>query len=243
MRKFAAILATAGAAFAVGNANAVFLSVDNFNSPNIYMHDDQLGAGINMFAGPNIASQVGIGASYSDATRTIVHNWIKPDDGSIDNLLGGGSNVRIGTQAFPNGSLAMNNVSGFNSVVDVTWTLADGFVPSTGPVSFFFAVVNSDAVVKNLSYSINGGAVTNIGTYNTSIVVPGIDPFAVALTASDQAALSAAGPKSFTLRVSGGEGWDFAIDSFGFQIPEPATLALVGLALVGAGVASRRRKA
>jgi hypothetical protein len=46
-----------------------------------------------------------------------------------------------------------------------------------------------------------------------------------------------------TLRITGDEAWDFAIDSFGFQIPEPATLALTGLALIGAGVASRRRKA
>ena len=38
-------------------------------------------------------------------------------------------------------------------------------------------------------------------------------------------------------------GWDISIDEIGFIIPEPTSLALAGLALLGAGLASRRRKA
>jgi hypothetical protein len=61
------------------------------------------------------------------------------------------------------------------------------------------------------------------------------------VNAVQQAALNAGG--TLTMIVDGGNGWDLSLDSFGFSIPEPTSLALVGLALLGAGVASRRRQA
>ena len=85
----------------------------------------------------------------------------------------------------------------------------------------------------------NLGAFISIITFNQ--VVPPNVGLAVGLSAAEQLNLSNGG--ILTLRFVGEAGWDMAIDSFGFQIPEPTSLALVGLALLGAGVATRRRKA
>ena len=48
--------------------------------------------------------------------------------------------------------------------------------------------------------------------------------------------------KDFFLKFTGADGWDFAIDSVLFATPEPTSIALVGLALIGVGVVARRRK-
>jgi hypothetical protein len=48
---------------------------------------------------------------------------------------------------------------------------------------------------------------------------------------------------TLTMTVDGDNGWDLSLDSFGLTLPEPTSLGLVGLALLGAGVASRRRQA
>jgi hypothetical protein len=196
---------------------------------------------ITMSAGPNIGAQVGIGAQYSDATRTIVHDWFAPNIPGF-NGLGGNSKVTIGNQTFPLGPLGVSNADNHNSTVTLSWNLASGFVPASGPVAFLFQVVGSDAVNKYLSYEINGGGFNNIGTFSTVVNVPTTVGFGIPLAAGDQAFLAANGG-TLTLKIVGDSGWDFTLDSFGFDIPEPATLALVGLALVGAGFASRQRKA
>jgi hypothetical protein len=72
-----------------------------------------------------------------------------------------------------------------------------------------------------------------------------------ALSATQQNTISAgAGTRELRAVFDGPAGWDLTIDSFGLRerttvnpVPEPSTLALVGLAVAGIGVASRRRKA
>ena len=61
------------------------------------------------------------------------------------------------------------------------------------------------------------------------------------LSAAAQNALAGGG--QMMLVINGDTGWDMTIDSFGIEVPEPGSMALVGLALVAGGVASRRRKA
>jgi MYXO-CTERM domain-containing protein len=208
--------------FALGNAHALFLSVDEFDSPDVFIFDTVKAAA------PD--------ATYSDSIRTITHSWTV---GAVNNNVGNQSGVIMGGNTTPPGSLSMFNGVGQNSDVTLEWSLAAGFVPSTGPVSFFFNVVGSDAVPVTISYALNGGGFTNVATF--SQVVPPNVPFAVPLTAAQQAALTGGG--TLELHFSGDAGWDFAIDSFGFQVSEPASLALAGLALLGAGAATRRRKA
>jgi hypothetical protein len=48
---------------------------------------------------------------------------------------------------------------------------------------------------------------------------------------------------TLTATFSGLPAYDITIDNFGLALPEPTSLALVGLALVGAGIATRRRGA
>lgn len=240
MRQFTTLVAAIGAVFAMTSAQAVVLLVDDFNAPDRYMHDNTSGAVVTMNDGPTVATQLPTpGNVYTDATRAIVHNWtIDGTGGCCANLLGSRSSVTIGNQASPTGSLSMANAPAHNSEVDITWSLAADFVPLIGPVSFFFDVVSSDSVPVNISYSLNGSPFSLITTFNA--VVPPTVGLAVPLSAAEQALLNPGG--TLTLRFTGDDGWDFAIDSFGFRTPEPASLALVGLALLGAGVASRRRK-
>jgi MYXO-CTERM domain-containing protein len=215
----AAALATI---FALGNAHALFLSVDEFENPDVFIFDTVKGAA------PD--------AVYTDAIRTITHSW---DTGAVSNGFGQQSGVIMGGNTTPPGSLSMYNGVGQNSHVTLEWSLVAGFVPSTGPVSFFFNVVGSDAVPVTISYALNNGAFTNVATFNQ--VVPPNVPFAVPLTDAQRDDLALGG--TLELKFQGDAGWDFAIDSFGFQVSEPASLALAGLALLGAGAATRRRKA
>lgn len=245
MRKFTALAVAVSATFAVSSAQAVFLSVDDFNSPALTLFDVSLGAGVNMFGTVNgvpafPAPPTNFGTNYSDASRTIVHNWTQNIGGGGNNNGGNKSAVTMGSDASPTGALSMSNADQNVGIVDLTWTLAPGYVPASGPVSFFFQVVGSDNVNKQLSYSLDGGTTfTFISNYST--IAPPTQPLAVALTDPQKVQLNAGG--NFMLRITGDAGWDMSIDSFGFQVPEPATLALVGLALMGAGFASRRRNA
>jgi hypothetical protein len=120
--------------------------------------------------------------------------------------------------------------------------LAAGFVPAAGPVAFVFDIVGSDGVDVDFRYSFNMGASTFITTYDAGAIPPNpVKQLVIPLSAAEQAAFSAGG--MFTLILDGNPGYDISIDSFGFQTPEPASLALAGLALLGAGAATRRRKA
>lgn len=240
MRRLSTLAAALMLGFAVSNAHAVFLSVDQFNAPPRYMHDMLVGLPITMFDGLDIASQAATPLNrYSDPIRAIQHNWTV--DGGGGNLFGSRSSVTIGTQAAPMGSLSMANNPGHNSIVDIRWTLASGFVPAAGPVSFLFNVVFSDSVPVNISYALDALPFQFLTTFNQSVSIGSAVPFGVLLSAGEQANLANGG--LLTLRFAGDAGWDLAIDSFGFQIPEPTSLALVGLALLGAGVMTRRRKA
>ena len=250
MKRFLATAAAATALFAASSAHALFLSVDDFNTPALSMWDQNVTVGtVNMAGFINGAGPgpIGGGTFYLDGIRRITHNWILDGGGNGINgngLFGSGSksSVSMGNDASPTGALSMKNADNSDSVVDLRWNLAAGFVPLSSPVSFFFQVVGSDNVNKYLSYSIDNGANFNsIGTFNTSVTFPTQVAFTIPLTAVQQAALNTGVP-DFILRITGDVGWDFSIDSFGFQIPEPTSLALVGLALLGAGVATRRRK-
>lgn len=221
MRRLSAITAALAVAFAVGNANALVVFIDDFNGPDLTIFD-QAGGGATVF-GPTLPN-----------SRTVSHQLLA----GINNAFGAGSSVNIGNLAFPVGSLEMANANLRDSEVRVTWTLAMGLVPdsSSGPGSFLFEVLASDGNPTTAELFFNA---LSIGLF----VIPGNTvnlPLAYGMTAATQNLINAGG--TLTLAINGLTGWDMSLDSFGFSIPEPTSLALVGLALLGAGVASRRRK-
>jgi hypothetical protein len=81
--------------------------------------------------------------------------------------------------------------------------------------------------------------------------VPTVSEVVFGLSAAQQNAINAGG--TLRLELTGQSGWDLTLDAFGFDfqstrtpgtpVSTPGTLALLGAALMGAGLASRRRRA
>ena len=221
MRRLSTLVAALGTVFAMSSAQALIVVVDDFNTPDLQVID-----------------QAGGGATVAgDAVRTLSHELLL----GTNTATGNGSVVTIGSQTFPVGALEVANASGRNSEVKVSWNLGANLVPLLGSVSFLFQVIQSDGNPTNVNFLFsNGGPAISLQAF----AIPGNtinQNLAFGLTGAEQILLNGGG--TLTMVVNGATGWDMTLDSFGFEIPEPASLALVGMALLGAGVASRRRKA
>ena len=224
MSRFPVILAAVAVALAVANAQAVPILIDDFNSPDMVVVD-QAGGGATVVNSPGLIPN----------SRFVSHELLA----GINTPSGDGSKVTIGSTTFPAGSLEVANSSGRDSEVRLGWTIAPGLVPTTaagGVASLAITVVESDGnptslelFVNNVSqgfFSIAGNTRNDINYFS--------------LSAAAQNALAGGG--QLMLVINGDTGWDLALDSFGIEVPEPSSMALVGLALVAGGAASRRRK-
>lgn len=232
MRKLFSLAAAVASAFTMLSAQAAVLIIDDFNTPDQTVFDTTIGGG-------GITNCVGVPSGQAPGGRCITHTLLLGNNGG-----GFQSNVIVGSNTNPVGAMGMSNGTGVNSQVDLKWTLSPSITSAislTDPLSFFFSVVGSDTVTKTIAYSLDGVSYTTLTTFATSVVSPAIIPLTVSLTTSQVADIKSTA--DLFLRFTGGEGWDMAIDSIGFATPEPTSLALVGLALFGAGVVSRRRKA
>jgi PEP-CTERM motif len=240
MRKFTALAAAAVAAFAVGSAQATVILIDDFNSPDVFLAD-QAGGGASTTSG-----------AVSPVNPLVTSRALSHELLAGTNTAGGaGSAVNIGSVSFPPGSLDIANAGGRDSEVKVSWTLGAGLLSTPGAASFAFKLLQTDSNATDVGLSFKQGATTtNFGNFNLTpnvcsvtgcpALTASVDQF-FALSAADKALVNGGG--ELILTINGQTGWDLQIDSFGFQVPEPTSLALVGLAMLGAGVASRRRKA
>jgi hypothetical protein len=233
MFKLKTLAAAAALAAMAGASQAVVLVVDDFNSPPAFQQVfDPQGGDLVAATGPTIATSPGNVAT----DRTMTHLMIVPAGANPNGVF---SSMFVGTNSIPAGALAMNNGSTVDSTATVSWTLSP--IPAlAGPVSLFFRVVQSNqgagGELNVMDFALNGNplALVSVGNAaNLDVYFP--------LNQTQTDALKLGG--NLTMTVNGGEDWDLSLDSFGLSIPEPASLALAGLALIGAGVASRRRKA
>ena len=225
MRRIPVISTAVAALLAVFSAQAVPILIDDFNSPDMVVID-QVGGGATLVNSPG----------FIPNSRSVSHELLS----GTNTLTGDGSRVTIGSTTFPVGSLEVANASGRDSEVKVGWTIPAGLVPAVGSggmASMAVTVVESDGNPTSLELLVNN---VSQGTFsiagNTSN-----DTNYFLLSAAAQNALAGGG--QMVLVINGDTGWDMTIDSFGIEVPEPGSMALVGLALVAGGLASRRHRA
>jgi PEP-CTERM motif len=223
MRRLSVITAAVAGLLLASSAHAVLILIDDFDTPDMVVFD-QLGGGATVVNSPGLLPN----------GRVVSHELLT----GTNTLIGEDSKVKIGSTTFPAGSLEVANASGRDSVVTVTWTIAAGLVPTVamGTASLAVTVVQSDGNPTSLQLFVNN---LSQGTFS----IPGNtanDTNYFALSAAAQTALAGGG--SMKLVINGDTGWDMTLDSFGINVPEPGSVALVGLALLGAGAAARRRK-
>jgi len=220
MRKLLPVIAALGAAFAVTSAQAVVISIDDFNSNAATFFDTTGGDGASTLVQPN---------------RTITHNLFNPAPAPSTCTF---SCIQVGAATFPAGLFTVSHQTNADSEVTISWTLAAGFIPLGQPISFFFQIIDSDGNPINADFFFN-----NVALGAGNFVIPGNtsnSPLNFNVAPADAVTMNGGGV--LTVKFNGVPGWDLAIDSFGVNIPEPTSLALTGLALLAAGAAARRRK-
>ncbi len=206
-------LVSLAALAAVAGAQAAVVTIDGFDTPGV--------------------SNTGSFTS-TDAVRTV----------TVD-ATAGTSSLDIGATSSTGSALEVSNRVGQDSTVNLSWTLGALSLPSNATnIGFFLQVLESDGNPTSLDFTLNGSALSSF-TIPGNTVGQGLS---FTLTSAEWATLSAGG--TLGLELNGASGWDLAIDTFGVSydvpvqaVPEPGSLALVGLALAGVAVAARRRKA
>lgn len=140
------------------------------------------------------------------------------------------------------GILDIINGGGDDSEVILTWTLAPVVIPvGATNVQFSAAILQSDGNPTSLEFILNGNSLLVDSIPSNTLNSPvGFNVSAAAL----------ANGGTLVLKLNGAAGWDLSMDQFGISwtdprvnpTPEPASLALFGLAALGAFATTRRRK-
>jgi hypothetical protein len=222
--RFAPIAAATAALFAMSNASAISVLIDGFDYGTFSIGSPSSTGPTNIQLGPlqGIAT-----------TRTVT---------TATTLTGKGPTP---TAAVAGSVYSYSSGPGWNGTSTIAWTIpANSFVSTGGPVSLYFDTLFSNSGNPNTPNSnivVFGGSalgspiVSFLPITSTSVVNQ--------YTLSSSQVTSLLGGGTLTATFSGLPAYDIQIDNFGLSIPEPTSLALVGLALVGAGIASRRRSA
>lgn len=256
--RFTKTLAAAAAALALGSAQAVVISIDDFNTVTNPPPPFGPGQGVIIWD----QNDLGFGGTSANGLGTTPGNIATHRD--MFHLLTAGStgfngnSSSLGIGPAPNfvaNALNALNGSQANAVSVITWTLdtaALGAAIAGNPVvNLFFSVVESNlgivanaAVNNRLDFELETVAGSGVfNSFETIFIGQVTTPtnLTFALSAAQSTALQSGNRLRMT--ISGAPAYDLTLDSFGFSIPEPSTFALAGLALLGAGIAARRRKA
>lgn len=178
--------------------------------------------------------------SDTTADGTAVSNTLPGVRTISTNMLSGAAPIQNQVQV-TQGVLDITNGTGDDSEVIVSWLIGSGLVP-TGSVNVKFSalIVGSDANVTDVQFLLGN-------TVLLSSIIPGNTANAAIGFDIDPALIAAGG--TLTLKINGAPGWDLTMDTFGITydtptpptVPEPATLGLLGLAMLGAAAARRRK--
>lgn len=245
MKKLAVscLAAVAFAVPALSQAGMVVL-VDSFDVPAMFVFDPSTANGTGV---SQTSTLVAVNPPANNiASRKVTHELLLGSNGGPPSP-GAQSNARV-AGGFPPGTLAITNTSGRDSKVTIEWTLPAAFIPSSfvvNPVSVVFDLLLTDQdVVAELFYNEVLFGTRTLAAYNGiaafPVLVPKLTSFE--LTSAQQNTVSGSS-QVLKLVLNGPNGWDLRLDNLRFELPEPGSLPLVALALVGAVAALNRRKA
>lgn len=249
MRRYTPLFAALAAAFSVGTAGATTLLIDDFSLPNpvVTLQD----------CDPSAAQNANVGTCHSPSglyqTSTalnsppLIATSRSVGINLIQDTFGSGANLRVG-QTVGGGVFDVSTGSGASATNAVFWTIPAGtYIPALSASSIFFNVLNNDhpgQVTVDFSYQIFNGVnfttLWDLGPINI-VSAPPTTAQSFGLTAPQSAIFDAGG--FLVASFAGPQSYDLTLGSLGLLVPEPSSIALAGLALLGAGIASRRRRA
>ena len=221
--------------------------VDSFDVPAQFVFDSTSASGSGVSQDSTDVSPLAVNPPANTvAKRRVTHELLQGGNAGPPSP-GAQSNAKV-SSGFPPGTLAITNTSGRDSKVTIEWTMPSAFIPSSFAVSpasvAFDLLLNDQDVVAELFYNNVLFDTRTLAAYDGIAGFPVLVPLTTyfSLTSAQQDTISSPGNQVLKLVLNGPTGWDLRLDNLRFELPEPGSLPLVALALVGAALALSRRK-